>query len=87
MVFKNQQTDYVLRVAKYVNPNELLKKEIFSTCHKIAQDIRTRNFQFKFLHDIVPNNYWLKKWQITETDICTFCTIQQETTDHLFWLC
>ena len=50
-------------------------------------DTKTREFQFKFLHDILVNNFWLKKWNLAETDNCTFCKDAREDIIHLFWDC
>jgi hypothetical protein len=44
-------------------------------------------FQFKFLHDILVNNYWLEKWKIKDSNLWTFCQIEAEDIMHLFWDC
>jgi hypothetical protein len=54
---------------------------------KSIVDTRTREFQFKFLHDIHVNNYWLSKWRIKDTDICTLCNETRDDISHMFWEC
>ena len=33
------------------------------------------------------NNYWLKKWNINDTNTCTLCHKEVETLDHMIWNC
>jgi hypothetical protein len=54
---------------------------------KSIVDTRTREFKFKFLHDIHVNNYWLSKWRIKDTDICTLCNETRDDICHMFWEC
>jgi hypothetical protein len=54
---------------------------------KSIVDTRTREFQFKFLHDIHVNNYWLSKWRIKDTDIYTLCNETRDDISHMFWEC
>lgn len=75
------------RIIKYVKPTQLSKKEIFFICHRMVIDTKTKEFQYKFLNNILVNNHLLKKWKIKESDSCTFCKIHDETIDHLFWEC
>jgi hypothetical protein len=35
-------------------------------------DTKTREFQYKFLQDVLVNNFWLRKWNLRENDNCTF---------------
>ena len=43
--------------------------------------------QMKILHRILPTNAWLFKCNLTNTKSCTFCKINTETIQHLFWEC
>ncbi|MDY6822057.1 MAG: reverse transcriptase domain-containing protein, partial [Deferribacterota bacterium] len=74
------------RIARYTNI-----ETNWSTYYKIALtipiDTKTREFQYKFLHDALINNFWLKKWEILESDLCTFCQNAKEDIIHLFWEC
>ena len=43
--------------------------------------------QFKFLHRRIVTNSFLYKIEFSETNLCCFCQIAQETLLHLFWEC
>lgn len=45
------------------------------------------NFQFRFLHRILPTNLFLTKIDIKQDPNCTFCTNHPENLIHLFWNC
>lgn len=75
------------RITKYINLEDMHWTEIYLTALTIPIDSRTREFQFRFLHDALINSYWLKKWNILENDLCTFCKKERETIIHLFWQC
>ena len=53
----------------------------------MSVNVKTREFQYKFLNDLLPTNYWLHKWKIRENNTCTFCETQVETLEHLFYDC
>ena len=46
-----------------------------------------RNFQFKYLHIIIPTNTLLLKYGIKTSDLGTFCNKERETLIRLFWNC
>ena len=48
-------------------------------------DCKTKTFQYKFLHDILVNSYWLKKWAIKNSEMCIYCHNDTEHIEHLFW--
>ena len=50
-------------------------------------DTKLQEFQFKLLYDILITNYWLKRFELSETDDCTFSGIECESLLHLFWSC
>jgi hypothetical protein len=75
------------RITKYTNFNNTDWSIWYNTAQTIPIDTKTREFLFKFLHDILANNYWLHKWKLADTDQCTFCKTSRETTLHLFWHC
>lgn len=82
---------YVGRAANYVKDSlhnvSLDWEEIYTRPKRLIQDVRTREFQFRFLHDILINKYWLNKWKIVTNNACRWC--QQGTEDilHIFWEC
>ena len=64
-------------------------KNIYSTIFKTTNDIKLRNFQYKYLMRIihVPTNQFLAKCQIVNSSLCEFCNMEIETFSHLFWEC
>ena len=37
--------------------------KVYALTKEIFTDIKTQNFQYKLLHNILVNNYWLEKWK------------------------
>lgn len=62
-------------------------KKTYLISFKHFSDTKTRDFHFKFLNDILVNNYWLKKWKIKVDDKCRLCKDHSETLLHQFWKC
>ena len=46
-----------------------------------------RSFQFKILNDITFTNYRLAKIGYAPHDLCTFCGIESETVNRIFYKC
>ena len=44
-------------------------------------------FQFKLLHRRLATNNFLKKINLKDNDLCSFCQIEEESLIHLFWNC
>ena len=61
--------------------------DIFRMAFKCAIDLKTRNFQFKILHRIIATNDFLNKLDIIDNDRCTFCDMEIETLEHVFYNC
>jgi len=77
-----------IRISKYVAiPQNENPEHIFIRCHKYVLDTYTKAFQYKFLYDILVNNYWLTKWKIQDNNLCTFCNNHEENIYHLYWDC
>ena len=55
--------------------------------YKTTTDQFSRAFQYKLMHDILPVNYKLYKWKILDSPRCSYCFIQNETIEHLFYQC
>ena len=62
-------------------------KEVFLRHFTVSSDTKLQEFQLKLLYDILITNYWLKRFDLSETDACTFCGIECESLLHLFWSC
>ena len=50
-------------------------------------DTKLQEFQFKLINDILITNYWLKRFELAETDACIFCGIKCESLLELFGSC
>ena len=50
-------------------------------------DQKLRNFQYKYLMQIVRTNDFLLKCKLVQSNICDFCNMHVETVQHLFWEC
>ena len=62
-------------------------KFIYALPYILTQDTNLRWFQYKLIHRILANNYFLHKIGIAESIQCTFCNLESETIYHLFWDC
>ena len=70
-----------------LNKTVLDWKNIYLTPIKSTIDTILRNFQYKFLMQIIPTNSFLLKCKIVNTNLCDFCNRNIETVKHLFWEC
>ena len=63
----------------------------FRILKKCCRDTYLINFQYKFLHRIIPtctNSYtFLFKIHFKDTKLCSFCNVDDETVEHLFFNC
>ena len=59
----------------------------YQMSHRCTIDIKLRNFQYKYLMRIIPNNKYLFKCKLAPTVLCDFCAMQEETNAHLFLDC
>lgn len=87
LIAKHGEGVHVPRISKYTNFHNIDWSIHYVNAQKIPIDTKTREFQFKFLHDLLATNFWLKKWNLAATDECTFCKNTSETIIHLFWQC
>ena len=62
-------------------------KTIFIQPLKVTIDTKLRDFQYKYLMRIIPNNQYLLKCGLTTHSLCDFCSMHIETNKHLFWDC
>jgi hypothetical protein len=78
----------VPRIAKYLPPMDISEWKItYENLYKCIECTRLQEFQYKFLNDILINNYWLYKWKLLESDKCKMCSCVSDTVDHRFWEC
>ena len=55
--------------------------------YRITNDTKLRNFQFKLLHHILPNNKLLHKMGIKNSALCNFCNQEEDSILHYLWGC
>ena len=88
--FKNKQYDIIKSEQKWTKlfENSVLNwSKIYTNVLSATIDIKLRNFQYKFVHRIIPTNKLLFKQNISVYSICDFCSMHIETLEHLFWEC
>ena len=71
---------------QFSNEN-LIWKNIYTVIFKTTNDIKLRNFQYKYLMRIIPTNQFLTKCHVVSSSLCEFCNMEIETFSHLFWEC
>lgn len=76
------------RVSKYLTPRETVDwSRAYVRANRYPIDTKTKEFQFKFLHDCLVNRYWLKKWKIVNNDECEICETSCDNIVHVYWEC
>lgn len=60
---------------------------VYEKAHRIPMNVKLKEFQYLFLHDALVNGYWLYKWRIRETEICTICRNGMDNLKHAYWDC
>jgi len=66
---------------------ELSWKKYYMLTSKATHEVKSREFQYKILHRILPTNDVLFKMKIANDNKCTFCRLHAETLLHLFVEC
>ena len=75
------------RINKYLPDQNTDWKKVYCYLNNCKLDTKLKEFQYKFVHDILVNNYWLHKWNIRSNDICDLCNKEKEDILHMFWRC
>ena len=87
---RNKRYAFIKSEQKWTNVfenSDLNWSKIYTNVLSATIDIKLRNFQYKFLHRIIPTNKLLFKQNIIACSICDFCNMHIETLEHLFWEC
>ena len=71
-----------LKYESLFNDQNLDWKEIYLIPHKVTLDIGIRIFQYKLLNCILYTNNLLYKMKLSETPLCTFCGLYEESPEH-----
>ena len=61
--------------------------EIFSSIHTYTNDSKLRNFQYKAIHNILPNNNILYKMGLENSRLCPNCNQNTDSLEHYLWYC
>ena len=61
--------------------------ESLCNMYKCNKSIELQHFHFKMLHQTLANNETLFKWNLVESDLCTFCNEEIETLYHTYLEC
>ena len=61
--------------------------QIFNLAFTLTDDTKLQNFQFKLLHRLIYSNIVLLRMNLIESALCSFCSADIETLEHLFWEC
>ena len=69
------------------NLNDEIWKRLFLSCHQVTMNNKTKELQYKILMRYVANNYLLYKMKKVNSQTCSFCMLDVETIEHLFFYC
>ena len=62
-------------------------KTAYGLAVKCTKSTTLINFQYRFLHRILPTNFFLTKISIIQDPNCSFCSNAPNNLIHLFWHC
>ena len=62
-------------------------KEIYSSPFKVLNDTKSREFQYEILNRYLTTNSFLHKIGLTASQLCTFCSAESESLEHLLITC
>ena len=78
----------VPKIDKYIENLESVDwSKVYSWANKVPIDTTTKDFQYKFVTDLLSNRHWLKKWKIADSAKCFYCKAHDENCIHMFWTC
>ena len=69
------------------NASILYNESVYDIIFTITKDSKLQWFQYRINHRILGTNYLLKKMNLIQDEMCTFCNNGAETIMHLFWTC
>ena len=75
---------------KWTDELQLWDTDIVEEICKIKHTTKVpklQSFQYRLLNRAIITNIHLKRWRISETDLCTFCETEPETYAHVFYEC
>ena len=66
---------------------EIEWNDVFENIYKYTNDPKLRNFQYKVLHRIFPNNKILHRMGIVNSILCSNCNAETDSLEHYLWYC
>ena len=68
----------------YFSNENINWKKIYLINISTSDDMKLRDFQYRYLNRIVPTNKFLSKCQTVSSSLFDFCNMEIETMHHLF---
>ena len=63
----------VPKIAKYIeNPESVDWSKVYSWANTVPINTETKEFQYKFVNDLLSNRHLLKKWKIVDSATCFY---------------
>lgn len=88
LVLKTSSEVTIPKIAKYLDGRDSIDwKEVYKLAEKIPMDTKAKEFQYRFVNDLLSNRHWLKKWKVLDNANCVYCTSEDEDIIHMFWEC
>ena len=72
---------------KWSIPENLNWENIHRQPFHVTIYTKLREFQYKYLMNIIPNNAFLYKCKIVNSNLCDFCNMFIDSSQHMFWEC
>ena len=76
-----------IKLKKEFGLDDVTVSKVFLNLTSVSSETFVRSFQFKLLNDITFTNTRLAKIGYVPLDTCTFCELESETVNHLFYQC
>ena len=91
-VFISRQTDKPKHELKWehllnLHVNQNWWQKHYSIPFLVTKDTKLQWLQYRINYRILGTNSYLHKIKYIDTDLCTFCNMEPETIQHLFWDC
>ena len=61
--------------------------KLINIMYSCTIDTKLRSFQYRLAHRIIYLNKMLYIMKLSDTPLCTYCNLEDETIEHLFWQC
>jgi hypothetical protein len=75
------------KIEQELGETDLIWPTIYMLGRRITLDSYSRQFHFKITHNVLFLNVALKRMNLVESSMCSYCNVEDETTVHLFSGC